>query len=109
MWELSALHLHWLSAYDPSQHASAPIGWLADFQAAEERLRGWVALSGTRLEHDRPTRQTVWPGENAEPPATETPIVDREEEFTAFVIADVARRRADEAELPRRGETEGQA
>ncbi|MHB1858753.1 MAG: hypothetical protein ACYCUM_01375, partial [Solirubrobacteraceae bacterium] len=99
VWELSALHLHWLAAYDPAQHASAPIGWLADFHSAQARLREWVALSGTRLDRDRPTRLTSWPGEDAEPAATETPIVDRDHEFSAFVIADVTRRREAEAEL----------
>ena len=27
LWELSALHLHWLCAYDPEQNGSAPLGW----------------------------------------------------------------------------------
>ncbi|MBD4563440.1 hypothetical protein GUG69_02470, partial [Xanthomonas citri pv. citri] len=27
MWELSALHIHWLCAYDPEQNGSAPVGW----------------------------------------------------------------------------------
>ncbi len=31
VWELSALHLHWLCAYDPDQHGSAPFGWHRDF------------------------------------------------------------------------------
>lgn len=96
VWELSALHLHWLAAYDPAQHASAPIGWLADLHAAQGRLREWVALSGTRLDRDRPTRQTVWPGEGPEPAAVETPIIDRDQEFAAFVAADVERRRDSE-------------
>ncbi len=26
IWELSALHLHWLCAYDPEQNGSAPLG-----------------------------------------------------------------------------------
>jgi hypothetical protein len=73
VWELSALHLHWLGAYDPAQHASAPIGWLADFHAAQARLREWVALSGTRLDRDRRTRQTIWPGEEPQPAQPETP------------------------------------
>jgi hypothetical protein len=109
VWELSALHLHWLGAYDRAQHASAPIGWLADFHAAQQRLREWVALSGTRLDRDRPTRQTAWPGEDAEPAEAERPIVNRDEEFVAFVIADVNRRAADEARFLRRddaGESE---
>lgn len=99
VWELSALHLHWLSAYDPSQHASAPIGWLADFSGAQARLREWVSLSGTRLDRDRPTRQTAWPGEDATREASETPIINRDEEFVEFVIADVARRVQAEAQL----------
>jgi hypothetical protein len=98
VWELSALHLHWLSAYHPSQHASAPIGWLADFRAAQTRLREWVALSGTRLDRDRPMRHTAWPGEDATQDAGETPIIDRDEDFVAFVIADVTRRASAEAE-----------
>ena len=104
VWELSALHLHWLGAYDPAQHASAPIGWLADLHAAQQRLREWVALSGTRLDRDRPTRQTVWPGEDHQPGEAERPIVNRDEEFVAFVIADVNRRSKAEAEFLRRGE-----
>lgn len=104
VWELSALHLHWLGAYDPAQHASAPIGWMVDFNAAQTRLRGWVALSGTRLDRDRPTRQTTWPGEDSEPAAAETPITHRDEDFVAFVITDVNRRVDAEVEFLRRGE-----
>lgn len=104
VWELSALHLHWLGAYDPAQHASAPIGWMVDFHAAQQRLREWVALSGTRLDRDRPTRRTTWPGEDPEPATAETPITDRDEDFVAFVIADVNRRADAEAEFLRRGE-----
>lgn len=108
VWELSALHLHWLSAYDPSQHASAPIGWLADFHAAQARLREWVALSGTRLYRDRPSRQTTWPGEAAAPGAVETPIVNRDEDFVAFVMADVEARAESETQSLRRGEADSQ-
>lgn len=108
VWELSALHLHWLGAYDPAQHASAPIGWLADFHAAQQRLREWVALSGTRLDRDRPTRQTAWPGEDIQPADAERPIVNRDEEFVAFVIADVNRRAQTEAEFLRRDEPEAE-
>jgi hypothetical protein len=104
VWELSALHLHWLGAYDPDQHASAPIGWLADFHAAQTRLREWVAMSGTRLDRDRPTRQTVWPGEDSQPTAVEAAIENRDEDFVAFVIADVNRRAEAEAEFLRREE-----
>jgi len=108
VWELSALHLHWLGAYDPAQHASAPIGWLADFHTAQQRLREWVALSGTRMDRDRPTRQTIWPGEHVTPPAAETPIINRDEDFVAFVIADVNRRAEAEVEFLRRDEPEAE-
>lgn len=94
VWELSALHLHWLGAYDPEQHGSAPIGWHRDFADARERLRDWVAACGTNLGRDRPTRQTIWPGE---PPDTitndEVAITDRRDDFLRFVTEDVNRRR----------------
>lgn len=93
VWELSALHLHWLGAYDPEQHGSAPVAWHADFAAARERLRDWVAISGTRLDRDRPTRVTAWPGEEPIDPGAEVPIVNRDEDFVEFVAADVALRR----------------
>ncbi len=98
LWELSALHLHWLCAYDPDQNGSAPLGWHRDFADARQRLREWVAASGTKLDHDRPTRQTIWPGEEPADPIEDVPIIDRDAEFVEFVMADVARRReAEEA------------
>ncbi|WP_408925484.1 hypothetical protein ACKFRT_01360 [Corynebacterium sp. YSMAA1_1_F7] len=92
VWELSALHTHWLCAYEPEQNGSAPIGWHRDFADARMRLRDWVAASGTRLDRDRPTRQTTWPGEEPAPPIEETPITDRDQDFVAFVFDDVERR-----------------
>ncbi len=98
LWELSALHLHWLCAYDPDQNGSAPLGWHRDFADARQRLREWVAACGTRLDHDRPTRQTVWPGEEPGDPIEDIPIIDRDAEFVEFVMSDVqARREAEEA------------
>ena len=99
VWELSALHLHWLSAYDPDQHGSAPFGWHRDFADARQRLRDWVAISGTRLDRDRPTRQTAWPGEPTADTVEDTVISDRNEDFVLFVIDDVAERRRAEAEF----------
>lgn len=99
VWELSALHLHWLGAYDPEQNGSAPIGWHRDFADARERLREWVAASGSRLDRDRPTRQTLWPGEEPDPdtPAGDEEIItDRDRDFVQFVVADVNRRQAAE-------------
>ena len=98
VWELSGLHLHWLCAYDPDQNGSAPLGWHRDFADARMRLREWVSACGTRLDRDRPTRQTVWPGEEPGDPIEDIPIIDRDAEFVEFVMADVQRRRdAEEA------------
>lgn len=92
VWELSALHIHWLCAYDSEQNGSAPSGWHRDFADTRGRLRDWVAASGTRLDRDRPTRQTTWPGEDPAPAIEDIVIADREQDFRAFVEADVARR-----------------
>ena len=92
VWELSALHLHWLCAYDPDQHGSAPLGWHRDFADARQRLREWVAATGTRLDRDRPTRQTTWPGEDPAPPVEDVVIADRDEEFVDFVQEQVRQR-----------------
>ena len=96
LWELSALHLHWLCAYDPEQNGSAPLGWHRDFADARQRLRDWVAACGTRLDRDRPTRQTAWPGEALTEAIEDVLIPDRAADFKAFVKADVARRQAAE-------------
>ena len=93
VWELSALHLHWLCAYDPDQHGSAPFGCHRDFADARQRLHDWVATSGTRLERDRSTRQTSWPGEPPADAVEDVVIGNRDEDFVHFVVDDVARRR----------------
>ncbi len=93
VWELSALHLHWLCAYDPEQNGSAPLGWHRDFADARGRLRDWVATCGTRLDRDRPTRQTTWPGERPAAPVEDTIITDRDADFVQWVLDDVAARR----------------
>ncbi len=46
VWELSALHLHWLNSYDPDGSPSGPIAWHRDFADARNRLREWVSTSG---------------------------------------------------------------
>lgn len=99
VWELSALHIHWLCAYDPDQNGSAPSGWHRDFADTRNRLRDWVAASGTRLDRDRPTRQTAWPGEQPAEPVEDTLIANRDSEFVEFVRADVARRQQVEEEF----------
>ena len=65
---------------------------------ARARLRDWVAISGTRLDRDRPTRQTSWPGEDPAPPVEDVVITDRAEDFVQYVFDQVAeRQRAEEA------------
>ena len=105
VWELSALHLHWLCAYDPDQHGLAPFGWHRDFADARQRLHDWVATSGTRLERDRATRQTSWPGEPPADAVDDNAISDRDADFVKFVVDDGARRRAAEAAFYARTES----
>lgn len=97
VWELSALHTHWLSCYHESASPSAPIAWMRDFADARHRLRDWVSSCGTRLDRDRPTRQTVWPGEQGVELGGEISIADRRQDFEEVVRADVLRRRAAES------------
>lgn len=97
VWELSALHTHWLSCYHETASPSAPIAWMRDFADARNRLRDWVAICGTRLDRDRPTRQTVWPGEKGVELGGEISIADRRRDFEEVVRADVLRRKAAEA------------
>ena len=97
VWELSALHTHWLNAYDPDGSPSAPLAWHRDFSDARNRLREWVSTCGTRLDRDRATRQSTWPGEPTAKAAAEIVIEDRDADFVQFVLDDVtARRRIEE-------------
>lgn len=98
VWELSALHTHWQGAYDPQAAAGAAAAWHLDFRMARERLREWIALSGTKLDQDRPSRQTAWPGDDPTEQTEETPNANRRKDFVTFVIADVRRRAREEAE-----------
>jgi len=97
VWELSALHTHWLGCYHETASPSAPIAWMRDFADARNRLHDWVAICGTRLDRDRPTRQTVWPGEKGVELAGEISIADRRHDFEEVVRADVLRRKGAEA------------
>ena len=102
VWELSALHQHWLNSYDPEGSPSAPLAWHHDFGDARNRLREWVSTSGTRLDRDRPTRQTTWPGEAPVQSAAETVIADRDADFVQFVLDDVTARCRVEEHVPLR-------
>ncbi|WP_294179732.1 hypothetical protein [uncultured Schumannella sp.] len=101
LWELSALHLHWLCSYDAEKSGSAPLAWHRDFTDTRLRLRDWVAAAGTRLDRDRPTRQTSWPGEPPAPSVEDIVIEDREAEFVEFVLAEVTKRREEEDQFYR--------
>lgn len=99
VWELSALHTHWLNAYYPDASASAPCAWHRDFADARNRLREWVAACGTRLDRDRPTRHAPWPGEAPNEAAAESVIEDRDADFLQFVLDDLAARRRIEEQV----------
>lgn len=101
VWELSALHLHWLNCYGPDASPSSPLGWHRDFADARNRLRDWVAACGTRLDRDRPTRQTSWPGEPTFDAGAESEVTDRDADFAQFVMEDVTARRQIEAHVAR--------
>jgi hypothetical protein len=94
---LSALHTHWLAAYDPEQHGSAPFGWIRDLDEWKQRMREVVAMLGTRIDADRPHKLAPWPGEPA-PEADDTPppvnLADRYDDFVTYVLWYVDRRRA---------------
>ena len=101
IWELSALHLHFLASYDDVASPSAPIAWMREFAETRHRLRDWVSTCGTRLDRDRPTRQSVWPGEPAAELGDEVMIEDRAADFEEFVHTDVLRRRRTHAIVDR--------
>ncbi|GEB44726.1 hypothetical protein MTE01_06710 [Microbacterium testaceum] len=64
--ELSELRQHWLFCFDQQAKGNQALAWHHDFAIARERLRDWVTISGTRLDRDRPTRITSWPGGEAD-------------------------------------------
>lgn len=103
LWELSALRQHWLICYDQQAKGNMGVVWHNDFAVARERLRDWVSISGTRLDRDRATRVTAWPGGEAEgwtPPDTaEHSVTDRTEDFLAFVDEQVTGRRSEQDQI----------
>lgn len=93
VWELSALQTAWLNAYHPDSPPAGPMMWHREFAEARSRLRDWVTISGTKLDRDRPTRQTIWPGEGTPAATVETKIDDRKADFDQFVRDDLELRR----------------
>lgn len=92
IWELSALHLSWLNSYHPEAPLTAPLAWHQEFALARARLRDWVSINGTRLDRDRPTRVTTWPGEAPAVVPGEVEITDRDADFEEFLAEDHAQR-----------------
>lgn len=97
IWELSALHTAFLNSYSEIASPSAPIAWMKEFAEARYRLRDWVTLSGTRLDRDRATRRTTWPGEPPTPTPTEADIDDRWADFEEFIYEDSLQRLRNQA------------
>ena len=64
-----------------------PSGWLADFHTARRRPANATA-SGTRLDRDRPTRITTWPGEDPADAPEDIRIGHRDRDFIAFLLAE---------------------
>lgn len=93
VWELSALHVAWLYSYDPDGSAMAPLAWQREFAESRARLREWVSTCGTKLDRDRLTRQTTWPGEPPTVASMEVVIEDRDADFIQVVADDVHARR----------------
>jgi hypothetical protein len=94
---LSALHTHWLTAFDPEQPGSAPFAWIRDLDEWKNRMREQVAMLGTRLDADRPARIAAWPGEPAPNPEDTAPpvnLADRYEDFVTHLLWWVDRRKA---------------
>lgn len=100
LWELSALRQHWLGCYDPQAKPNQALAWHHDFAVSRERLRDWVTVSGTRLDRDRPTRITAWPGGESdgwtEPATAEVAVTERTKDFLSFVEEQVKARLAEQ-------------
>lgn len=102
-WELSALRQHWLTCYDQQAKGNMGTVWHGEFALTRERLRDWVSTSGTRLDRDRATRITEWPGGEAEdfqaPDTSERPVTNRSEDFVTYVTEAVHARQAEQDAL----------
>jgi hypothetical protein len=94
---LSAARDAYLTAYHPSQAASAAADWMHMWDAAEERLRRWVSQSGCKSGEHRPNRIQRWVGDHDE-------AAGAVNEFEAFVADDFDRRSAQELREAVRGE-----
>ena len=97
VWELSALHSHWLSCYHESaspRHRSP--GCATSPTPAIGCGTGSRSAAPASTATARPGRR-VWPGEPAVDLGGEVEIRDRQRDFEEFVREDVLRRRRIEA------------
>ena len=91
---LGAAHRTGSTPTTPTAHPRLRWRGIATSPSARNRLREWVSLCGTRLDRDRPTRQTAWPGEAPYEPASRSRSSTATPTSRAFVAEDVAARRA---------------
>ena len=97
VWELSALHTHWLSCYHETASPSAPIAWMRDFADARTGCgTGSRSAAPASTATARPARRSG-PARTAVELGGEIAIADRQRDFEEFVRADVLRRRRAEA------------
>ena len=62
VWELSALHTHWLNAYDTEGSAPGPIGWLRDFaDGVDAQSPRPQAAQASRRAAPTATAAETWP------------------------------------------------
>lgn len=101
--ELSALRQDRLFCYDRQAKGNMGAIWHQNFAIARERLRDWVMIAGSRLDRDRPTRITEWPGGEAEdwtaPGTNERPVIERTKDFLTFVEEEVKKRASSQHQL----------
>ena len=84
---LSAARDAYLTAFEPTQAASAAADWMHVWDATEERLRRWVARTGCRSEHHADRIQRWVADEDVAAVAVE--------EFERFLVDDFERHAAD--------------
>jgi hypothetical protein len=92
---LAACRDAYLTAYDPSQAASAAADWMHVWDATQERLRRWVLVSGCRSGQHRADPLQRWAQDARDPAA------GPDAEFERFLGADFDAARGRELARPR--------
>jgi len=93
---LAACRDAYLTAYDPSQAASAAADWMHVWDATQERLRRWVLVSGCRSGQHRPDPLQRWAHD------ARNGAAGPDSEFEQFLRADVEAARDQEQRRGRR-------